>query len=152
MGIIILIICIILWYTVKVYNEVKPLSIYINESESNIGVILKKREVLLDKLNEVVSTYSKYEKDIVEKMSNDMKNNKNSVLNVNRLYDAYPDLKLNQTFTDLIERLYNIETERQNVTEYYNRRVRDYNETVTSFPKILVCNFISFKEKDFFKN
>ena len=152
MVLFVIILCVLFWYMIKVYNRVKPLEISINESESNIGIILKKREVILDKMNDIVNSYSKYEKDIVEKMSNDMKDGATSLLNLNRLYDAYPDLKLNDTFMDLMERLYNIETERQNTIKYYNSNVRDYNEAVTSFPALIICNMISFKEKTFFVN
>lgn len=152
MGILIIITCVFFWYLIKTYNTVKPLDISVSESESNIGIVLKKREVILDKLNDVVNSYSKYEKNIIEKMSVDMKNTKSTLFNINRLYDAYPDLKLNDTFRDLVERLYNIETEKQNVIEYYNRTIRDYNETVTAFPTIIACRLISFKEKTFFKN
>lgn len=143
---------VLFWYVTKVYNTVKPLQISVSECESNIGVVLKKREVILDKLNDVVNSYSKYEKDIVERMSHDMMVNTNSMMSINRLSDAYPDLKLNQTFTDLVERLYNIETERQGTVEYYNSRVRYYNEEVTKFPAIMACSLISFKEKPFFSN
>lgn len=150
MGILVIVIGVILWYTIKVYNNVKPLQIYVNESESNIGIIHQKRESILTKLNEIVSSYSKYEKGIIENLSMDMKGNGNPMFTINRLYDAYPDLKLNQTFSDLVERLYNIESERQGIIEFYNSRVKDYNEKVTSFPEILVCSMISFKEKKFF--
>lgn len=139
-----------LWYVVKVYNNVKPLEISVSESESNIGIVNKKRESILSKLNEIASTYSRYEKGIVENLSNDMKNNGNSTFMVNRLYDAYPDLKLNDTFSDLVNKLYTIESERQTIIEYYNNRIKKYNNEVTSFPAILVCSMISFKEKSFF--
>lgn len=152
MGILIIITIIIFWYIIKVYNNVKPLEISVSESESNIGVVLKKREVILDKLNDVVNSYSKYEKDIVERMSSDMMASTNSMVAINRLYDAYPDLKLNETFSDLVDRLYAIETERQGIIERYNNKVRYYNEAVTSFPAIMACHVISFKEKTFFKN
>lgn len=150
MGILLIIGVLVLWYTVKVYNNVKPLQISVNESESNIGIINQKRESILNKLNEIASSYGRYEKGIIEGLSNDMKNNGNSMFAINRLYDAYPDLKLNETFSDLVERLYTIESERQGVIEYYNSRVKYYNEEVTSFPAILVCQMISFKEKRFF--
>lgn len=150
MEILIIIALIFGWYVIKTYNNVKPLDISVSECESNIRIVLKKREVILDKLNDVVNSYSKYEKNIVEKLSDDMKANSNSIVNLNRLYDAYPELKLNETFSDLVERLYRIESERQGTIEYYNTRVRYYNEAVTSFPAIIVCSMISFKEKTFF--
>jgi LemA protein len=145
-----LIIGLLCWYTIKVYNRVKPLEISIGESLSNIGIINQKRQTIINKLNEIVSSYSRYEKGIIEGLSSDMKNNGNSTFNINRLYDAYPDLKLNETFSDLMDRLYSIESERQNIIEYYNNRIKNYNREVTSFPALLVCNAISFREKTFF--
>jgi LemA protein len=152
MGILIIIVGLLLWYTIKTYNRVKPLEISVRESESNIGIILQKRESILDKLNDVVNSYSKYEKDIVERLSDDMKANTDSTIAINRLYDAYPDLKLNDTFSNLVDRLYTIESERQQTTEYYNSQVKYYNEAVTSFPAIIICSMISFKEKTFFNS
>jgi len=140
----------VLWFLVKTYNSAKPLDIMVSESESNIKVVLEKRITILDKLNDIVNSYSKYEKDIIEKLSDDMKGNTNSMFAINRLYDAYPDLKLNETFSDQVDRLYIIETERQDIIEYYNNRVKKYNELVTSFPTILFCKVLSFDEKKFF--
>ena len=152
MGVLVIILGVLIWYTVKTYNTVKPLQISVSESESNIGILLQKRESIINKLNEIANSYTKYEKDIIERLSDDMKSNKDSMLTINRLYDAYPDLKLNQTFSELVDRLYTIESERQQTIEYYNSRVRYYNEAVTSFPAILICLMISFKEKTFFNN
>lgn len=150
MGIWIVIALILFWYTIKIYNIVKPLEIRVNESDSNIRVILQKRESILTKLNSIVNSYTTYERDIVEKLSKDMSGNSDSTFTINRLYDAYPDLKLNDLFQNQVDRLYSIETERQDEITIYNSRVRQYNETVTSFPAIIICNIISFKLKSFF--
>jgi len=145
-----LVIALVFWYTIRVYNTVKPLDIYVSESESNIRVVLEKRNSILDKLNEIVNSYSAYEKDIIERLSQDMRANTNSMFAINRLYDAYPDLKLNDTFSLQVEKLYDVESERQYMIEYCNKSIKKYNEAVTAFPEILVCSAISFKEKQFF--
>lgn len=150
MALFFLIISVLTWYFIKTYNLVKPLEISINESESNIKVILQKRLTIIDKLNHIVNSYSRYEKDIVQRLSEDMRGNSNNMFTINRLYDAYPELKLNDTFQDQIERLYSIETERQVSIEYFNNRVKSYNQSVTSFPAIIICSIMSFKEKQFF--
>ena len=150
MALFFLIISVLTWYFIKTYILVKPLEISINESESNIKVILQKRLTIIDKLNHIVNSYSRYEKDIVQRLSEDMRGNSNNMFTINRLYDAYPELKLNDTFQDQIERLYSIETERQVSIEYFNNRVKSYNQSVTSFPAIIICSIMSFKEKQFF--
>lgn len=150
MVIVIISLILITWYVIKTYNIVKPLQISIEESDSNIGILMSKRDFVLKRMDDIVKTYSSYEKGIIERLSNDMKPKNNIFMNINRLYDAYPELKLNDAFTGLANKLFSIENERQSVTEYYNVRVKKYNEFVTSFPAIIPCLIMSFREKNFF--
>jgi len=150
LSLVLLVFIIAVWYTAKIYNQVKPLEISVNEYDSNIKVVLEKRTVILDKLNDIVNSYSRYEKDIIEKLSDDMKANTNSTIAINRLSDVYPDLKLNDTFLNQVENLYSIESEKQGIIEVYNNRIKKYNEKVTSFPGIMFCSILSFNEKKFF--
>ena len=80
-----------------------------------------------------------------------MKNDPSLTFNINRLSDAYPDLKLNHTFSEQIEKLYEIETERQDMVTICNSNIREYNYKVTNFPSIIVCKILGFKEIVFFK-
>ncbi len=148
--IVVVILLIALYYLMKTYNVVKPLSIAVDESNSNVLVILEKRSSILNKLNEVVNSYSRYERDIVEKMSQDMTPTTNSVLTINRLYDAYPDLKLNAAFENQVEKLYQVETEKQNFLTTFNYTVRQYNEMSSLFPNNLACKILQFPQKPFF--
>lgn len=150
MIIVLILLSLVFWYIIKTYNIVKPLEISIKEADSNIGILLTKRDFILRRMDDVVKTYSIYEKSIIEKLSNDMKPNNNIFMNINRLYDAYPELKLNDAFSSLVNKLFSIEKERQNVAEYYNTKIKNYNEFVTSFPAIVPCHIMSFKEKNFF--
>lgn len=150
MEITLLILVLLIWGLIKSYNQIKPTEIAVNEADSNVAVILQKRNVILDKLNEIVNSYSKYEKDIVEKLSSDMTPSKDSTFNINRLYDVYPDLKLNSTFENQVEKLYQVETERQNALNNFNSNVRVYNELVMSFPKNVFCLILSFQPRPFF--
>lgn len=150
MVIVLLLSILIIWYIIKTYNIVKPLEILIKEADSNIGILMSKRDFVLKRMDEIVKTYSTYEKSIIERLSNDMKPKSSVFMNINRLYDAYPELKLNDAFTSLANKLFSIENERQNVAEYYNVKVKNYNEFVTSFPAIVPCKLMSFSEKKFF--
>lgn len=141
---------IVLWYMVKTYNQAKPLSIQVNESIANIDVIHQKRLNILSKLDSIVEMYSTYEKNIMDKISNDMKNDPSLSFNISRLSDAYPDLKLNHTFSEQIDRLYEIESERQDMVTICNSNIKEFNSTVTNFPSIIICKILGFKEKTFF--
>lgn len=138
------------YFLIKIWNLVKPLSIAVDEANSNVLVILEKRTSILTKLNEVVNSYSTYERDIVQKLSTDMGPTADSLLTINRLYDAYPDLKLNSAFKNQVEKLYLVETEKQNYLNTFNYRVRQYNEASTLFPNNLACRIFGFNLKPFF--
>jgi hypothetical protein len=145
--IIIPVILIIVWYTIKVYNSIKPLENMIAEADSNIVIVTRKRDTMLKSLNEVVSSYSHYEKGILEKISEDMKPGDSVEFYISRLSNLYPDLKLNDTQKVMVDALYSVESERQGIIEIYNNRVKRYNDYATSFPEILICRSLSFREK-----
>ncbi len=150
MEILFLILGLLTWGLIRTYNLIKPTEIAVNESHSNVLVILQKRTVILEKLNEIVNSYSEYEKNIVQTLSSDMTPKDNTMMNINRLYDVYPDLKLNNTFETQVDRLYEVETERQTALNIFNYTVKVYNELVTSFPKNIFCKVLSFEYKPFF--
>jgi hypothetical protein len=145
--IIIPVLLIIVWYTIKVYNDIKPLDNMIAEADSNIVIVTRKRDTMLKSLNEVVSSYSNYEKGILEKISEDMMPGDSVEFYISRLSNLYPDLKLNDTQKVMVDALYSVESERQGIIEIYNNRVKRYNDYATSFPEILICRSLSFREK-----
>ena len=119
----------------------------IAEADSNIVIVTRKRDTMLKSLNEVVSSYSHYEKGILEKISEDMKPGDSVEFYISRLSNLYPDLKLNDTQKVMVDALYSVESERQGIIEIYNNRVKRYNDYATSFPEILICRSLSFREK-----
>jgi hypothetical protein len=151
MEIFILGLILLLIYVVRVYNRLKPKDVAIHEAGSNVDVILQKRTVIIDRLNAIVNTYENYEKDIVYKLSNDMTPTTDTRLSINRLYDVYPDLKLNDAFFNQMQQLYEIESERQKVLNQFNFVVKLFNEDTTQFPTLLVSNLINLGPRPFFR-
>ena len=72
------------------------------------------------------------------------------------LKEAYPELKANESFMDLSNKLTKIEDDIANARKYYNGTVRIYNNKVQMFPNNIfakifnykvVLNFMTDKEK-----
>jgi LemA protein len=67
------------------------------------------------------------------------------------LAEAYPDLKANQTFSELQRSLDGIEGEIQMARRYYNGAARDLNIKVESFPSNLLAGPFGFAKRSFFE-
>jgi LemA protein len=126
------------------------------EAEANIEVVQQKRLRLVRELVEVASRFASHEQLIHLTVSSDMKASTESALGgysqtvqtialVTRLADAFPQLKADQTYLQLMRDLSGIENEVQSRYEVYNSRVRDYNTKRNQFPAFMVADIIGFR-------
>lgn len=166
-SIVILILIIIVIYTLTTYNSLAKLNVLVKEGFSTMDVSLKKRWDLVPKLVEVVKSYAKHEKDILEEivslrndnydnMSNSDKINTNAELDKNLsrimlLLENYPDLKASDNFLDLSNQLVEVENDIAEARRYYNTVVRNYNNKVKLIPSNIVALLFGFKEKEMFE-
>jgi LemA protein len=65
--------------------------------------------------------------------------------------EAYPELRVGESFLDLQARLVEVENHLQMARRYYNGAVRDYNTAVESFPSNLVAHAAGFGLEPFFQ-
>ena len=158
---VILLICASITYNslVKLYNRVK-------EAFSTMDVYLKKRWDLIPNIVETVKEYSKQEKEtlteVVKIRSNSYDDmNINDKVNVNTklsgdinklmaLAEAYPELKANENYLDLSNKLTEIEEDIANSRKYYNGSVRIYNNKVEMFPSNIIAKIFGFKSEKMF--
>lgn len=158
---VILLICASITYNslVKLYNRVK-------EAFSTMDVYLKKRWDLIPNIVETVKGYSKQEKEtlteVVKIRSNSYDDmNINDKVNVNTklsgdinklmaLAEAYPELKANENYLDLSNKLTEIEEDIANSRKYYNGSVRIYNNKVEMFPSNIIAKIFEFKSEKMF--
>lgn len=158
---VILLICASITYNnlVKLYNRVK-------EAFSTMDVYLKKRWDLIPNIVETVKGYSKQEKEtlteVVKIRSNSYDDmNINDKVNVNTklsgdinklmaLAEAYPELKANENYLDLSNKLTEIEEDIANSRKYYNGSVRIYNNKVEMFPSNIIAKIFGFKSEKMF--
>ena len=65
--------------------------------------------------------------------------------------EAYPELKANEQFMGLQEKLNNIENDLSRFRTIYNEEVNKYNTTVEKVPSNIVASMFAFKKAEFFQ-
>ena len=165
--IILAIIILIIIYAFILYNNFISLDNKVKEAFSTMDVYLKKRWDLIPNLVETVKGYAKYEEEtltrvtklrntVYNKMTNDEKiiNNEelsSDVSKIMALKEAYPELKANENFIDLSNKLTKIEDDIANARKYYNGTVRIYNNKVQMFPNNIFAKIFNYKTKRMFE-
>ena len=167
LWIILAIIILIIIYAFILYNNFISLDNKVKEAFSTMDVYLKKRWDLIPNLVETVRGYAKYEEEtltrvtklrnnVYNEMTNDEKiiNNEELSSNVSKimaLKEAYPELKANENFIDLSNKLTKIEDDIANARKYYNGTVRIYNNKVQMFPNNIFAKIFNYKTKRMFE-
>ncbi len=167
LWIILAVIILIIIYAFILYNNFISLDNKVKEAFSTMDVYLKKRWDLIPNLVETVKGYAKYEEEtltrvtklrntVYNKMTNDEKiiNNEelsSDVSKIMALKEAYPELKANENFIDLSNKLTKIEDDIANARKYYNGTVRIYNNKVQMFPNNIFAKIFGYKTKRMFE-
>lgn len=167
LWIILAVIILIIIYVFILYNSFISLDNKVKEAFSTMDVYLKKRWDLIPNLVETVKGYAKYEEEtltrvtklrnnVYNEMTNDEKiiNNEelsSDVSKIMALKEAYPELKANENFIDLSNKLTKIEDDIANARKYYNGTVRIYNNKVQMFPNNIFAKIFGYKTKRMFE-
>jgi len=142
-------------YVVGAYNMLVRLANNIDKAWSNIDVILKQRHDELPKLVEVCNSYMTHERETLESVTR-ARNAYSAGLNINdkaqaenqivgalgKLFavaEQYPDLKANQEFLAIHQRISALESTIADRREFYNDSVNLYNIAIEQFPTLWVA-------------
>lgn len=142
-------------YAVGVYNMLVRLSNNIDKAWSNIDVILKQRHDELPKLVEVCNSYMVHERETLEavikarnaygagRTINEKAQAENQIAGaLGHLFavaEQYPDLKANQQFLAIQQRISVLESTIADRREYYNESVNVYNIAIAQIPALWVA-------------
>lgn len=142
-------------YAVGVYNMLVRLSNNIDKAWSNIDVILKQRHDELPKLVEVCNSYMAHERDTLEAVikartaygigrnSTEKAQAENQIAGaLGHLFavaEQYPELKANQQFLAIQERISVLENTIADRREFYNESVNVYNVAIEQIPALWVA-------------
>lgn len=162
-----ILIAILGFYIIYVHNRALSWELKVSNSWSQISVQLKAKINIIPNLVEVAERYAKYEKDLFtsiaenrqnlinsESSNENIKNNSELTRNINRLYavaEAYPDLKANETFLNLQNKITDIEDKIAAYRQFYNDTVMLYNRFIQTFPHNLIARLFGHKEIEYLK-
>jgi LemA protein len=163
----ILLLVLTLLYIYHVYNELVAGRNFIMTSYSTVDVMLKKRWDLIPRLVSTVKAGMKHESEILEKivrlrseaMVAGVKSARltieqdltNAILLLCSKFEAYPELKVNQSVLHLQKTLVECEEQISAARRAFNAAVLSYNNHVQMFPSMLVARFFGFKFYGFFE-
>ncbi len=149
------------------YNSFVQLTVKVKEAWSGIDVQLKRRYDLIPNLVSTVKGYATHEEGVFEAvvkarnlaMSATTPVSKgetemglaSALKSVFALSEAYPDLKANQNFLDLQNKLSETEETLQAARRFYNGNVRELNIKVDSFPSNIIANAMGFTAAEYFE-
>lgn len=152
---------------VLTYNKLVGLRQRSEEAWSDIDVQLKRRTDLVPNLVETVRGYAAHERNTLDQVVRargaavsastpearaQAENQLTGALRqLFALAESYPELKANQSFSELQASLGQLEETIQSSRRYYNAVVRDFNTTIDSFPSNQIALFFRFAKRQYFE-
>ena len=153
-------------YGVTLYNGLVSVKHQVDQSWSNIDVLLKQRHDELPKLIDVVKSHAGYERELIEKITALRARTGSGGPDPQRLADeeelsrgigrllataeAYPDLKASGAYIDLQHRISGLEEQIAHRREYYNASVNINNVRMEQFPDALLVSLAGLMRRPLF--
>ncbi len=165
--VILAIVAIVAIWLVALYNRFVRLRNRVDNSWAQVEVQLKRRHDLIPNLVETVKGYAAHERGTFEAVtearaaaqgarSPGEAGQAEGILSqaLGRLFavaEAYPDLKANQNFLDLQAQLQDTENKIAVSRQVYNDTVLSFNNSIQTFPGVLISGPFGFGKRDFFE-
>ncbi len=165
-----LILVILVFIAIGMYNTLIKLKIRVQNAWSQIDVQLKRRHDLIPNLVNAVKGYMKYERETLEKViearakaiSASKEGNVKKIAEAEgelggvltrlfALFENYPELKANENVLKLQEELTHTENTIAFARQHYNDSVMRYNTAIQVFPQSIIASIFGFKSFDFFE-
>ncbi|MHB8623418.1 MAG: LemA family protein [Sulfuricaulis sp.] len=153
-------------YAATMYNNFVRLKNNVSEAWSNIDVLLKQRHDELPKLIETCKQYMQHERGVLEKVTEARAavHNARVAGDVNALGGAeddmraglarlfavsenYPELRANEDFQRLQDRISQLEAQIADRREFYNDTVNANNIRIEQFPDNVIATLFRFEPK-----
>ena len=172
MGIVVLIVLVLLalvviGYMVGIYNQLIAVRVNVDKSWSNIEVLEKQRYDEIPKLVKVCEGYMQYERETLEKvieartrflnakgpadMAQAGSQLSGALKTLFAVAENYPDLKANQNFTQLQQRVSYLENEIADRREFYNESVTINNARIQQIPYVFFAGMLSCQPREMYK-
>ncbi|MCG2634310.1 MAG: LemA family protein [Gammaproteobacteria bacterium] len=154
-------------YGAMLYNALVRLKHNVSAAWSNIDVVLKQRHDELPKLVETCKQYMQYEGELLEQITQarasvgqarESQNMKDlgqaesglraGLMNLFAVAENYPELKANENFQHLQNRITGLENQIADRREFYNDSVNANNIRIEQFPDVILARMFNFKARD----
>ena len=148
------------------YNRLVEMRNVITRTFAQVDTVLQKRADLIPALVEVTKGYAKHEHDTLVGISaararaeystqpgtrvEDEVRVAKEIKSILALKEAYPDLKANEEFLNLMRELGIVEAQIAEQREAFNNVVKVYNDYVLSFPTTVLAQVFGFAPADYF--
>jgi LemA protein len=165
-----IVIAVILIYFIMTYNSLVSIRNNVEKAWANIDVLLKQRNDELPKLIDTCKAYMAHEAQTLEKvisarMGVDAARQTQDVAGLGKAETAlttsigglyavaenYPDLKADQTFINLQQRITGLENQIADRREFYNDSVNNNNVRIAQFPDLIVAAIFNFEPAQMLK-
>ena len=153
-------------YAIMLYNGLVALKHNVAKAWANIDVLLKQRHDELPKLVEVCRQYKQFEQDTLQRVIEARSQVQSARetqdvgalgeaegalrLGLGKLFavaEAYPELRANENFMQLQQRITTLENGIADRRELYNDAVNINNVRIDQFPDALIAHIFHFEEK-----
>lgn len=166
--VVVIVVAIILW-AISGYNNLVALRNRVKNGWAQIDVQLKQRADLIPNLVATVQGYASHESSVFEEVtraragvrdavaSGDVNQRAaaetalgRAIVNVLATAENYPELKANQNFLDLQNKLSELEQKIAYARQFYNDVVMKYNTRLEVFPSNIIAGMFHFEQADSF--
>lgn len=165
-----IVLAVVFIYCIMTYNSLVSIKNNVEKAWANIDVLLKQRNDELPKLIDTCKVYMAHESQTLEKvisarMGVDAARETHDVAGLSKAESAmtsslgglfavaegYPDLKADQTFINLQQRITGLENQIADRREFYNDSVNNNNVRIAQFPDLIVASIFQFERKEMLK-
>jgi LemA protein len=166
--VLLVIVAVIVVFVILVYNGLIQRRLRIDEAFAQIDVQLKRRHDLIPNLVNAVKGYMDFEQDVLTRVTEARANAiaagaqgpaeqaqaENMLTGALRslfaVVENYPQLKANENVLNLQEQLTTTENQISFSRQHYNATVLDYNQSIQTFPNVLIAGPFGFTKREFF--
>lgn len=133
-------------------NKAFSLEEQVNTASSDIKVQEKRRVDLVYNLADCVKQYDKHESETLKAIvdgrgqAGDIENVTTAIAAVS---EAYPELKSNENYKELMNELSMTENLIAEYRSNYNKQIKEYNRYVRKFPTRLYLSWLGYEVQDF---
>jgi LemA protein len=166
--VLLVIVAVIVVFVIAVYNGLIQRRLRIDEAFAQIDVQLKRRHDLIPNLVNAVKGYMDFEQEVLTRVTEARANAiaagaqgpaeqgqaENMLTGALRslfaVVENYPQLKANENVLNLQEQVATTENQISFSRQHYNASVLDYNQSIQTFPNVLIAGPFGFTKREFF--